>query len=213
MNASVRTRHASLSLWEASVEQTLSLCNASALKRRQTLWEYADVTPAVAHSQTRCPLIDSWMIREPTTLMHAEGHLTPMTAAACPRGRTERRHPSICVTSLLILCSWTLHHPVLPKNQPRRNQGLEISYELFRKKRHDLVFREVPPHSANLNVNHLLSLHGPWKLLIFRTHSVCSLLRENSEVCFSQDVVSLPTVDIILFFVTGSPWKAVELLL
>lgn len=113
MNASVRTRRASLSLWEASVEQTLSLCNASALKRRQTLWEYADVTPAVAHSQTRCPLIDSWMIREPTTLMHAEGHLAPMTAAACPRGRTERRHPSICVTSLLILCSWTLHHPVL----------------------------------------------------------------------------------------------------
>lgn len=179
MNASVRTRHASLSLWEASVEQTLSLCNASALKRRQTLWEYADVTPAVAHSQTRCPLIDSWMIREPTTLMHAMCHLA----------------------------SDPVFMNVASSSPPRRNQGLEISYELFRKKRHDLVFREVPPHSANLNVNHLLSLRGPWKLLIFRKHSVCSLLRENSEVCFSQDVVSLPTVDIILFFVTGSPWN------
>lgn len=134
MNASVRTRHASLSLWEASVEQTLSLRNVSALKRRQTLWEYADVTPAAAHSQTRCLLIDSWMIREPTTLMHAKGHLTPMTAAACAWGRTEHRHPSICVTLLLILCSWTLHHPALPKTSQAETPGLEISYELFRKK-------------------------------------------------------------------------------
>lgn len=208
MNASVRTRRASLSLWEASVEQTLSLCNVSALKRRQTLWEYADVTPAVAHSQTRCPLIDSWMIRA-----HHANARRGTSSADDGSGLPARQNRAPSSINMCHLASDPVFMNVASSSPPRRNQGLEISYELFRKKRHDLVFREVPPHSANLNVNHLLSLHGPWKLLIFRKHSVCSLLRENSEVCFSEDVVSLPTVDIILFFVTGSPWKAVELLL
>lgn len=212
MNASVRTRDTLLSLWEASVEQTLSLCHVSALKRRQTLWEYADVTPAVAHSQTRCRLIDSWMIREPTTLMHTKGHLMLVTAAACVWGRAKRRHPSICVTSLLILCSWTLHHPALPKTSHAETPRIGDQLRAVQRKRHDLVFREVPPHSANLNVNHLLSLPGPWKLLIFRKHSVCSLLKENSSVFFFSGCSESTYSGHHLVF-CNSLWKAVELLL
>lgn len=45
---------------KASVKQMLSLCNVSALKKgKQTLWEHMGVTPTVAYSQARCPLIDS----------------------------------------------------------------------------------------------------------------------------------------------------------